>query len=130
MRERGVDYGALAPEARRAAVAALGAELMQAVGRVVPVLPVPLIASVLVAQPGRGLSGLELKAEVGRLLARLQAAGAHVYIPRGDFDYAVTVGLRMLRLRRLVDEEDGIFRARPEEMPLLTYYANSILHLG
>ena len=48
----------------------------------------------------------------------------------GDFDYAVTVGLRMLRLRRLVEEENGIFRARPEEMPLLTYYANSILHLA
>jgi glycerol-3-phosphate O-acyltransferase len=130
MRERGVNYGALPAEERRAAVAALGAELMQAVGRVVPVLPVPLIASVLVAQPGRALSELELKAEVGRLLARLQAAGAHVYIPRGDFDYAVTVGLRMLRLRRLVDEEDGIFRVRPEEMPLLAYYANSILHLA
>jgi glycerol-3-phosphate O-acyltransferase len=40
------------------------------------------------------------------------------------------VGLRMLRLRRLVDEEDGIFRVRPEEMPLLAYYANSILHLA
>ena len=37
---------------------------------------------------------------------------------------------RLLRLRRLVDEENGIFRARPEEMPLLTYYANSILHLA
>ena len=69
---------------------------MDAVGRIVPVLPVPLIASVFVAQPQRALSELELKAEVGRLLARLEAAGAHVYIPRGDLDYALTVGLRML----------------------------------
>jgi glycerol-3-phosphate O-acyltransferase len=125
-----VDYHALSGEARRAAVAELGAELMRAVGRVVPVLPVPLIAAVFVAAPERALSELELKAEVGRLLARLQAAGAHVYIPRGDLDYAVTVGLRMLRLRRLVEETDGIFRARPEEIPLLSYYANSILHLA
>jgi glycerol-3-phosphate O-acyltransferase len=130
MRARGVDYHALSGEARRAAVAELGAELMRAVGRVVPVLPVPLIAAVFVAAPQRALSELELKAEVGRLLARLQAAGAHVYIPRGDLDYAVTVGLRMLRLRRLVEETDGIFRARPEETPLLAYYANSILHLA
>jgi glycerol-3-phosphate O-acyltransferase len=130
MRARGVDYHALSGEARRAAVAELGAELMRAVGRVVPVLPVPLIAAVFVAAPERALSELELKAEVGRLLARLQAAGAHVYIPRGDLDYAVTVGLRTLRLRRLVEETDGIFRARPEEAPLLAYYANSILHLA
>jgi len=129
MRKRGVDYQALTGEKRRAAVAALGAELMQAVGRIVPVLPVPLIASVFVADPGRALSALELKTEVGRRLARLEAIGAHVYIPRGDLDYALSVGLRMLRLRHLVDEKDGLFCAREEELPLLAYYANSISHL-
>jgi hypothetical protein len=35
----------------------------------------------------------------------------------------------MLRIRRLVDECEGLFRARKEEMPLLAYYANSIAHL-
>jgi len=129
MRQRGIDYQSLSGEARRAAVAALGAELMQAVGRIVPVVPVPLLASVFMAQPQRALSELELKAEVGSLLARLEAAGAHVYIPRGDLDYALTVGLRMLRIRRLVDENEGLFRAREEERPLLAYYANSIAHL-
>ncbi len=129
MRERGIDYRALSGEARRAAVARLGAELMQAVGRIVPVLPVPLMASVFVEHPRRAFSELELKGEVGRMLARLEAAGARVYIPRGDLDYALTVGLRMLRLRRLVDESEGLFRARQEELPLLSYYANSISHL-
>ena len=102
---------------------------MDAVGRIVPVLPVPLIASVFVAQPQRALSALELKAEVGRLLARLEAAGAHVYIPRGDLDYALTVGLRMLRAAPPREERDGLFRAREIELPLLAYYANSITHL-
>jgi glycerol-3-phosphate O-acyltransferase len=128
-RARGVDFQALSGEERRAAVGHLGRELMDAVGRVVPVLPVPLMASVFVAEPQRALSELELKAEVGRLLARLEAAGAHVYIPRGDFDYALSVGLRMLRLRHLVEESEGLFRAREAELPLLAYYANSISHL-
>src|SRR5437762_2336857 len=75
----------------------------------------------------RSLTELDLKAEVGRLLERLGAA--HVYIPRRDLDYALTVGLRMLRLRRLVDERDGVFTAREDELPLLRYYANSIGHL-
>ena len=128
-RTRGIDFHALAGEERRAAVGYLGRELMQAVGRIVPVVPVPLIAAVFVAQPDRALSALELKAEVGRLLGRLEAAGAHVYVPRADLDYALTVGLRMLRLRHLVDEDQGLFRARTQEMPLLAYYANSITHL-
>ena len=128
-RARNLDFQALGGEERRAAMARLGRELMEAVGRIVPVLPVPLIASIFVAQPQRALSALELKAEVGRLLARLEAAGAHVYIPRGDLDYALTVGLRMLQLRHLVEEKDGLFRAREAELPLLAYYANSITHL-
>jgi glycerol-3-phosphate O-acyltransferase len=129
MRQRGIDYQALSGEERRAAVAALGAELMQAVGRVVPVLPVPLIATVFVAHPQRAMSELELKVKVERLLERLEAAGARVYVPRGDFDYALSVGLRMLRLRRLVEEKEGLFRTREDELPLLAYYANSIAHL-
>jgi glycerol-3-phosphate O-acyltransferase len=128
-RLRGIDFQALSGDERRTAMAYLGRELMDAVGRIVPVVPVPLIASVFVAQPQRALSALELKSEVGRRLARLEAAGAHVYIPRGDFDYALTVGLRMLRRRRLVEENEGLFRAREAELPLLAYYANSIAHL-
>ena len=63
------------------------------------------------------------------MLERLRAAGAKVYIPRQDLDYAFTVGLRMLTLRRLVDAQDGLYRARAEELALLGYYANSIAHL-
>jgi len=128
-RSRGIDLARLSGEERRRAIAALGGELMSAVGRVVPVVPVALIASVFARNPQRALSELELKAEVQALLRRLEAAGAHVYVPRSDLDYALTVGLRMLRLRHLVDESEGLFTARPGELPLLGYYANSIAHL-
>ena len=50
-------------------------------------------------------------------------------MPRQDLDYAFSVGLRMLTLRRLVDVQDGLYRARAEELPMLHYYANSIAHL-
>ena len=63
-------------------------------------------------------------------MTELQAAGAHVYIPRQDQDYAFAAGLRMLTLRHLVEERDGLYAARPEELPLLRYYANSIGHLA
>jgi glycerol-3-phosphate O-acyltransferase len=128
-RSRNIDFNRLAGEERRQAMAFLGRELMDAVGRVVPVVPVALIATVFSRAAGKGISELELKAEVGQLLRRLEAAGAHVYVPRGDLDYAITVGLRMLRLRHLVDEADGLFTVNPEEAQVVAYYANSIAHL-
>jgi glycerol-3-phosphate O-acyltransferase len=128
-RDKSVDFQKLSGEPRRQAMSRLGADLMQAVGRVVPVVPAALMAQVFVRHPDRALSELEIKAAVGTLLERLEARGAHVYIPRRDLDYALTVGLRMLRLRRLIDEADGLYRARAEESSLLAYYANSISHL-
>lgn len=127
--ERKLDFHRLAPEHRRREMAALGRHLMEAVGRIVPVLPVPLIATVFVAHGDKAISELELKSEVSRLVERFTARGAHVYVPRKDFDYAVNVGLRMLRLRRLVGEREGLYYAQSEELPLLRYYANSIAHL-
>jgi len=129
-RERGLDFQRLPGEERKRETSALGAHLMRSVGRIVPVVPVPLIATAFVANPGKELSSLELKAEVERLLEKLARAGARVYVPRRDFDYAITVGLRMLRLRHLVDEREGLYAARAAELPLLRYYANSIAHLA
>jgi len=128
-RTRKLDFHRLPPEERKREMAALGKHLMDAVGRIVPVLPVPLIATVFVHHGDKAISEMELKGEVGRLVEQLTARGAHVYVPRKDFDYAVNVGLRMLRLRRLVGEREGLYYAQAEELPLLRYYANSIAHL-
>ncbi len=128
-RAQRIDFQKLSGEPRRDAMARLGRELMQAVGQVVPVVPVALMATVFSGNPRRALSELELKSEVGQLLQRLEAGGARVYVPRGDLDYALTVGLRMLRLRHMVEEKDGLYAAAAAELPLLRYYANSIAHL-
>ena len=127
--EEGIDFRSLDDAARRPAIAAVGKLLMTQIGRVIPVLPVPLVASVLLRDPERASSELELKAAVQTLMERVEASGAHVYVPRTDRDYALTVGLRMLALRGLVREHEGLFRANPEELPLLRYYAHSISHL-
>ena len=130
VREHGIDFRALGEDDRRAAVAEVGALLMARIGAIVPVLPVPLVASVLLRDPARALGELELKSEVQALMARVEAAGGHVYVPRADRDYAVSVGLRMLTLRGLVAERDGLFVADPDELTLLRYYANSIEHVA
>ena len=128
VKQRGIDFRVLDQAARFAEVERLAKVLMEKVGSVVPVLPVALVATALL-DAGAPLSMLELKARVLALVQRLAASAAHVHIPRGDQDYAIEVGLRMLRLRHLVAEQDGLYGAEPEETPLLRYYANSIAHL-
>ena len=126
---RGVDFATLPKEARQLEVAALGRHLMDQVGALIPVLPVPLVATVLLREPTRSWSMLEIKAAVGELVLTLQARGAHLYLPRGDWDYAVDAGLRMLALRHMVEHSDGVYRPRQAELALIRYYANSIAHL-
>jgi glycerol-3-phosphate O-acyltransferase len=62
-------------------------------------------------------------------MEEMTAAGAHLYLPRNDEDYAIEVGLRMLVLRRLVDVRDGVYTPAADELHMLRYYANSIAHL-
>lgn len=127
--EQGLDFRRLEREDRQESVAELGASLMSAVGRVIPVLPVSLVATVFIRDPRAQWSELEIKGCVSDLVDEVEAGGGRVYVPRRDMDYAVTVGLRMLTMRHLVLEGDGLFAANPRELPVLRYYANSIAHL-
>ena len=127
--ERGVDFAQLDRAKRQEEVAALGRHLMACVGGLIPVLPVPLVAAVLLREPARAWSELDIKAAVGAIVRTLEAAGARLYLPRGDWDYAVSAGLRTLTQRHLIDALEGVYRVRESELPLLRYYANSIAHL-
>jgi glycerol-3-phosphate O-acyltransferase len=129
LRDRAIDLRTLSADRRHEEIERLGRRLMDDVGRVVPVLPVSLVATAMLAAGERGLSSLELKGAVHELMRRLGAAGAHVHIPRQDQEYAVEVGLRMLLLRRMVLMEEGVYRTSPDDRTLLAYYANAIAHL-
>jgi glycerol-3-phosphate O-acyltransferase len=109
-------------------IAGLGEDLMAKVGEVIPVLPVPLVATVMQDASGP-LTQLEIKARAHDLLGEMSGKAAHIHIPRGDEDYAVEVGLRALVSRHLVSEDGGVFKANPDEQALLGFYANSVAHL-
>jgi glycerol-3-phosphate O-acyltransferase len=122
----GTDFRRLADDARHREVERVGVEIMRAISEIIPVLPVSLVATIFLRGRVAGWSELEMKSAVHDLIMRLEAAGAHIYVPRGDLDYAIGVGLRMLLLRHIVVEQDGLYRANPAELALLAYYANSI----
>jgi glycerol-3-phosphate O-acyltransferase len=128
-KEHNLNFLKLNKEERIQKVEMLSQDLMAAVGRIIPVVPVALLASVFLEDTKRSLSELELKSRVQRKIDELEECCAAVYIPRSDHDYAIEVGLRTLILRHIVLEEDDLYRSNPEELKILQYYANSITHL-
>jgi glycerol-3-phosphate O-acyltransferase len=124
-----VDFRALDDAARHAAVERVGQVLIGRIADVVPVLPVSLVATIFTARAGEPISEFDLKSAAHDLISRLEAHGAHTYVPRADLDYAIGVGLRMLTLRHIVNEDAGLYRANDADLALLGYYANAIAPL-
>jgi glycerol-3-phosphate O-acyltransferase len=124
----GGDLRGLDKDLRFEIVGRLARDVMEEIARLIPVLPVSLIATVLL-EADRPLDELELKVRVSDLVTHFEKRGAKLYLPRGDRDYAFHVGLRMLTLRHLVEETDGLFAAAATDRPLLAYYSNAIAHL-
>lgn len=123
-------WSALTEAKRDRLTETLAHQLMQSIGALIPVLPVSLVSLALIEAGAAPVDRFELKIRIGALIDRLVGNGVHVHVPRQDRDYEITVGLRMLLLRRIVSEtEDGQLVINPKDKPLVAYYANAIRHL-
>ena len=103
-------------------------QLMVSIRDIVPVLPVSLVAGVLLERREPWLSEFDIKARVHGLIEELQAQGAPVHVPTRGAELSVTTAFKMLRLRRMVIESDGLFSADPKSLDILSYYANAMEH--
>ena len=103
----------------------LAQKLMRRIGDIVPILPVPLIAWLILER------GAQSQAELERGINQVarQLPDAHIHLPRDSRGYTAETGLRQLARRGALCEVDGRFAAIPKERPLLEYYASSIRHL-
>ncbi|MDX1442589.1 MAG: 1-acyl-sn-glycerol-3-phosphate acyltransferase [Gammaproteobacteria bacterium] len=126
--QRDLEPRELEREARFELVQELADDLMQRIGNIIPALPVSIACTVLL-ETEQPLTHDELRQRMQAMMERIENAGGHVYIPRKDRDYAVDVGLRMLQLRKLVDEQDGKVSMRADEKPLFDYYAAALDHV-
>ncbi len=128
-RETGIDFSALERADRFPQVEVLSGKLMQAIGEVVPILPVSVTASVFLESEDRSLTVREVEEKAMATTRALQSAGAPVFqASHSTLTRAVAEALHTLRLRRLIIEEDGRYRAHPEESEILRYYANAAAH--
>ncbi|MEQ8954915.1 MAG: 1-acyl-sn-glycerol-3-phosphate acyltransferase [Gammaproteobacteria bacterium] len=127
-RDRSIEFNHLDKEARIARVMALAHELLEALRYVMPVLPVPVIATVMLQAEDESLSSLEILARCDGLIDRMIARGAPMKAEEKPRHKTLSGSLDMLRDRGMLVEENDCFRAASGQQALLAYYANSIAH--
>lgn len=128
-RKQGSDFRRLSRQKRSRYTLEFAAHLMARIGDNMPALPVPLVCWILLTEPTRGWSRQGLEAAYADAVERLRRREPPGVIPRRDPTYAVDVGLRMLRLRKLIISGERVYRVDPEHREILDYYANAIRHL-
>jgi glycerol-3-phosphate O-acyltransferase len=101
-------------------VEGLGARLMDGITRVVPVLPVPLMAAVLAEG---GVTRPDVEPRTAAMIDRLQASGAVVKLPPQGLGMTVSEGLAPLIARGIVGED---LQPLPEKAAYLAFYAASV----
>ena len=104
---------------------ALAEEVMRRIARVTPVLPVPLLASILETADGPIPRGALLSA-MRRRIAGLDASGAILLLGEDGAESTLDRALWHLTVRRIVAEGPDGIEVAPEKRPLVAYYAASI----
>jgi glycerol-3-phosphate O-acyltransferase len=112
---------------RRQSITALGNDLAGRIGKLIPVLPTYLLASVLRNSDDLPISELKLKVRTTRLIDDMFAAKLPVFLPNNDGDYALSQGIYVLLRRKIiVPTGDGRFKLVESNRKLLEYYCNTI----
>jgi glycerol-3-phosphate O-acyltransferase len=117
------------PERRLPALERLAREMLDRIGTIIPVTPVPLAAAVLLSFEQTAIPRGALLERMDELRDRLQGVNAKVVRGGARIPDIWDRAWRMLRLRRLVVMDGETLVVLPRGRPLLEYYANSIAHL-
>ncbi len=129
-RRNHANFSTMDRDERFKCVGHLSRELMAEVARVMPVLPVPLVATVLLRSGDGTMSRADITREAGDLAASLTRAGAHICVPEAEQKSALDGAFEsLLRRGLIVEPQKGAYAANTEDVPLLERYANSIAHL-
>ncbi|UCH20759.1 MAG: 1-acyl-sn-glycerol-3-phosphate acyltransferase [Deltaproteobacteria bacterium] len=124
----GINFSRLNRKSRFIEVEKLCRQLMDSIEKVIPVLPISLVATVFVKHSEEKLTAFDVEGHVNRLIEGFESGGAPVYVSNRSRVQNVVTALNMLKIRGLVIEKDGLFCTDPQMLDVLNYYANSIIH--
>ena len=125
---RSLDFSHLSKEQRIPEVAELADSLMDSLRYVMPIIPVPILAVVMLRAGTESLTSLEIVGNCDTLIDEMIERGAAMKVDEKPRPRTLINSLDMLKERNLVLEQDDRYRINPEHQPLLQYYANSIEH--
>ena len=120
------DLVSMATQERFKFVENMADSIVQSIKQVVPVLPIPLMSSVVLEQKNKWSSELELKSKAVKKIRQLKAVDAPINISEAACERVLDAAINMLYGRGFIEKKDGLFRADTEHINLLEYYANSI----
>jgi len=124
--EKRIDFNHLPKEQRITEVTDLAKHLMSSLRHVIPILPVPLIAWVLLRAQDKALTSIEIVSACDDLIDEIIANGAAMKIEEKPRHGTLANSLSMLVERGLLREQDDRYSIDEDQRPLLLYYANSI----
>jgi len=101
--------------------------LMDRISALVPVLPIPLAAAILLRHPD-GLSRADLQLEFSAALTDLSERKVFAQVARDNPDLTLELALRGLGMRHLIVEANDHIIPQPRSHAILAFYAASIAH--
>jgi len=103
---------------------AVAKEVFRRINQIMPILPVPLVARLLVSRGD--WSETDMITEVRTILAKMAERG--LALPRRDATALVKDALALLRERHLIEEDAGRISGKESRRDVLEFYAASIAH--
>jgi glycerol-3-phosphate O-acyltransferase len=114
---------------RLALVSELTDRIMDRIGALIPVTPVPLVCAAIQSLGGELIPRDKLLARIAEMRDELVELNARVVRADRDVTELLALALRMLEMRRVVLPQGDDYLVLPRGRELVSYYANSIAHL-
>lgn len=114
---------------RLALVAELTDRIMERIGALIPVTPVPLVCAAMQSLGGELLPRQKLLTRIEELRDELVELNARVVRADRDVSETLDLALKMLEMRHVVLAQGDAYLVLPRGRQLVSYYANSIAHL-
>ena len=125
----GVDMLSLARTDRLPRVQTFCDEMLQKIGEIIPVTPVPLACAALQSFDADYVSRAQLLDRMSAMRDVLLELNGRVLRADRDIEETFDRAYLMLQLRRILAPTGDGFLILPHGRPLVSYYANSIVHL-
>ena len=123
------DLFTLEKPARLARVQSLCDGLLERVGALIPVTPVPLVCAAIQSFEGDYVARDQLLERIDEMRGVLRELNAGVVRQDRTAEELFDLAYRMLRMRRVIARTGAGYLVLPRGRPLVSYYANSVAHL-